>query len=91
MSTRQVVGMYMLDRGERAERARAEFARALPDGELGAVGADGTFEVGLPAVDHAAALERVWNALAASGADEHIAFAEHPDVPEHWRRRDDAA
>src|ERR671929_63260 len=32
-------------------------------------------------------LNRVWDAVAASGADDHIAFLEHPSLPEHWRHR----
>ena len=32
------------------------------------------------------ALLVAWNALAASGADDHILFLEHPNLPEHWRR-----
>ena len=27
------------------------------------------------------------DAVAAAGADDHIAFLEHPSLPEHWRRR----
>ena len=33
------------------------------------------------------ALLKVWDAIAASGTDDHIAFFEHPDLPEHWRDR----
>jgi hypothetical protein len=29
----------------------------------------------------------VWNAVAASGTDDHVVFLEHPDLPEHWRHR----
>jgi hypothetical protein len=32
-------------------------------------------------------LQRVWDAVAASGTDDHIAFLEHPDLPEHWLHR----
>jgi hypothetical protein len=28
----------------------------------------------------------VWDAVAASGTDDHIVFLEHPDLPQHWRR-----
>jgi hypothetical protein len=42
--------------------------------------------VTVEAADLDAALLEVWNALAASGADEHILFIEHPNLPEHWRR-----
>jgi hypothetical protein len=29
----------------------------------------------------------VWDAVAASGTDDHVVFLEHPDLPEHWRER----
>ena len=40
----------------------------------------------LEAQDKEQALQRVWDAVAASGTDDHIVFFEHPDLPEHWRR-----
>jgi hypothetical protein len=43
--------------------------------------------VTLEADDQEAALDQVWNAVAASGTDDHIVFLEHADLPEHWRRR----
>lgn len=79
--------MHMPHAGERAEQARAELARSLPDADVGEPDTTGTFEIAVEAADHEAALERVWKAVAAAGADEHIVFAEHPDLPEHWRRR----
>jgi hypothetical protein len=33
-----------------------------------------------------AALQRVWDAVSASGTDDHILFLEHPELPEHRRR-----
>lgn len=33
------------------------------------------------------ALNIVWDAVAASGTDDHIVFLEHSDLPEHWRAR----
>jgi hypothetical protein len=87
MSRRQVVGMHMPHRSARAERARAELGRALPDAEVGEPDSTGTFEIAVDAADREAALERVWNAVATAGADEHIVFAEHSDLPEHWRIR----
>jgi hypothetical protein len=80
------VALYMIDRGERADAARAALADALgvaapePDGT-------GTFEVAVEAGDQDAALTRVWDAIAAAGADDHVAFLEHADLPEHWRAR----
>jgi hypothetical protein len=45
------------------------------------------FEVVLDADDQEQALERVWDAVAASGTDDHIVFLEHPELPDHWRAR----
>lgn len=41
------------------------------------------FEIVLEADDEEKALQRVWDAVAASGTDDHIVFLEHPDLPEH--------
>jgi hypothetical protein len=43
--------------------------------------------VTVDADDQETALDQVWNAVAASGTDDHIVFLEHPDLPEHWRHR----
>jgi hypothetical protein len=47
----------------------------------------GVFDVALDSESRDEALNHVWNALAAAGADDEILFLEHPDVPEHWRSR----
>ncbi len=86
----RAIGMVMLTRGQRGERAREALADALPGGEVGEVDDDGTFEVTVEADDQEEALEQVWNAVAASGTDDHLAFVEHPDLPEHWRHRSQA-
>lgn len=89
MSSPQTVAMVLLDHGAPAEQARRRLAEALGgDGEVGEVEPDTGFfavTVGAPSFD--AALDRVWDAVAAAGADDHVAFAEHPDLPEHWRPR----
>jgi hypothetical protein len=46
----------------------------------------GIFEAHVEAEDFDAALQRVWDAIAAAGVDDDFAFAEHPSIPEHWRR-----
>jgi hypothetical protein len=51
----------------------------------------GAFDISLEAADREHALHAVWNAVAASGTDDHILFFEHPDLPEHWRPRSAAA
>ena len=45
----------------------------------------GVFEIELDADDREDSLRKVWNAVAASGTDDHLVFLEHPDLPEHWR------
>lgn len=66
--------------------AREELAAALPDATVGQPDELGVFEVELEAEDQESALQRVWDAVAASGTDDHILFMEHPELPEHWRR-----
>jgi len=88
MSERHAIGMVLLTRGERADRAREALAGALLGAELTEPDpADRTFEVQLDADDQEDALKQVWDAVAAAGADDHVAILEHPDLPEHWRRR----
>jgi hypothetical protein len=67
--------------------ARAQLAEALPpDATVTEPDDAGVFEVEIDADDEEAALQAVWDAVAASGTDDHIVFLEHPDLPEHWRR-----
>jgi len=81
------VAMLRLGSGVRADRALAELDVALPDGRVEPPDELGVFEVVLEAADQEAALRRVWDAVAAAGADEHVVFMEHPGLPEHWRAR----
>ena len=83
----QRVAMLLLHfgRGPRDERARKELAAVLPGAELTAPDDVGEFEVVLDAPDRETALTRVFDAVAASGTDDHIVFVEHPDIPGHWR------
>jgi hypothetical protein len=84
----QTVEMYLLHGDTPRDRdARAELAAALgPDVSVSQADDVGVFEVKLDAPDIEAALTRVWDAVAASGTDDHIVFFEHPDLPDHWRR-----
>jgi hypothetical protein len=84
-----VVTMYMPMRTEpRAERAYEDLGKALGDDVTVTRPDDtGTFEIHLDAPDQEQALHRIWNAIAAAGADDHIVFDEHADIPEHWRDR----
>ncbi|MDX6688763.1 MAG: hypothetical protein QOG15_220 [Solirubrobacteraceae bacterium] len=87
MSQRFTIGMLMLHFGTPRDRAaREQLAAALPQGSaVGEPDEVGAFDVEVDAEDLEGALHRVWNAVAASGADDHIVFLEHPDIPEHWR------
>jgi hypothetical protein len=67
---------------------RERLAEALPeDAVAGEPDELGVFEIELDAEDDEDALTKVWNAVAASGTDDHILFLEHPELPEHWRPR----
>ncbi|MEA2283556.1 MAG: hypothetical protein QOK21_4163 [Solirubrobacteraceae bacterium] len=84
----QSVAMLLLHPGTpRDAEARAALAGALDDAEVGEPDELGVFEVALADDDQEAALNRVWDAVAASGTDDHIVFLEHPELPEHWRAR----
>jgi len=86
MPERQVITMLMLHPGKaRDQDARAQLAAALPDARVAEPDDVGVFEIELEAEDLEDALRRVWDAVAASGTDDHIVFMEHPDLPEHWR------
>ena len=81
------VGMFMLHFGTpRDQAARKELAAALPDATVGEPDDVGVFEIDTDADDQEDALMRIWNAVAASGTDDHIVFLEHPELPEHWRQ-----
>ena len=75
-------------RGAGTASALEQLGEALGQ-DLGEVDDTGILEIRVEADDFEGALTRVWNAIAAAGADDGFAFAEHPDVPEHWRPRDD--
>jgi hypothetical protein len=83
----QRVSMLLLHfgQGPRDERAREELARVLPGAQVTEPDDVGEFEVVLDAPDRETALMRVFDAVAASGTDDHIVFVEHPDIPGHWR------
>jgi hypothetical protein len=79
--------MLLLHPGTPRDReARAALATALPEAEVGEPDELGVFEVALNAEDQEDALTRVWDAVAASGTDDHIVFLEHPELPKHWQR-----
>ena len=78
--------MLMLHFGSPRDReARAQLAAALPEAEIGQPDETGVFEIAIEATDQEEALTRIWDAVAASGTDDHVVFLEHPQLPEHWR------
>ena len=87
MAGRCAIGMLVLDRGVAAKDARRRLAAALPGAEISEPDEVGVFEVTLDADSQEDALQRVWDGVAAAGADDHVAFLEHPALPEHWRHR----
>ena len=84
---RYEIGMLLLHPGTpRDDEALTELAEALPEADVGEPDDVGAFEVAVDADDQEDALTQVWDAVAASGTDDHIVFLEHPELPEHWRR-----
>jgi hypothetical protein len=72
--------------GPHGEEVRGRFLEALGNPSATAPDDTGTFEVTVEADTIDDALVSAWNALAASGGDDHIVFIEHPNVPGHWRQ-----
>jgi hypothetical protein len=88
MAHSEIVHMLLLHPGTARDRAaRSDLANVLPEAKLGEPDATGAFELSIEADDREDALTRVWNAIAASGTDDHIVFFEHADLPEHWRSK----
>jgi hypothetical protein len=93
MAERFTVSMLMLHAESPRDRdARAALTAQLPAGaQVGEPDANGLFDVAVPAPDLDGALHVIWNAVAASGSDDHLVFLEHSELPEHWRHRSRAA
>jgi hypothetical protein len=89
MAERRRVGMLLMHGGTPKDmECRERLAESLPDDAVaGEPDELGVFEIELDAEDEEEALTKVWNAVAASGTDDHILFLEHPELPEHWRPR----
>jgi hypothetical protein len=86
MTERRRVGMLLMHGGTPKDlECHERLAEALPDAVVGKPDDLGVFEIELDAEDQDDALMKVWNAVAASGTDDHILFLEHPELPEHWR------
>ena len=87
----RTIGMLLLHPGTpRDAEAREALAGALGDDtQVGEPDELGVFEVTVPEDDQEAALNHVWDAVAASGTDDHVVFLEHPNVYHHWEHRAD--
>jgi hypothetical protein len=70
-----------------ADRALQDLAKALGGAHIEGPDDAGIVTVHVEAESREAALQMVWDAIAAAGADDELAFAEHPDIPRHWQRR----
>jgi hypothetical protein len=81
------VAMYVLEHGRPLEQALSDLESALDGATVGRPDDDGILEVTVSATSFDDALTKVWDAVAAAGVDDQLAFAEHPDLPEHWRDR----
>jgi hypothetical protein len=84
----QVVTLVIDEQGALGKAAYKRLVEQLGDANVGEPDSDtGVFDVMLDSESRDEALNHVWNALAAAGADDEILFLEHPDIPEHWRSR----
>jgi len=81
------VALYSLERGEARDLALVDLGKALPGATIDEPDDVGIVEVHLDADSFDDALTKVWDAVAAAGVDDQLAFAEHPDLPEHWQDR----
>lgn len=81
----QRVALYVVNPREAVSEALDRMAAALPGATVGRPDDVGIVEIALDAPSFDAALTQVWDAIAAAGADDALAFAEHPELPEHWR------
>jgi hypothetical protein len=79
------IGMVALARGAALERGLEELRAVVGEDAVDKPDETGVFEVRVTASSQDDALQQVWDAVAAAGADDEIAFAEHPSLPEHWR------
>ena len=85
---RQKVALYHLhENGPAIRRYLEVLGGLLPGSEITGPDDVGFVEVVIDADDQEDALQKVWDAIAAAGADDHLVIAEHPELPEHWRRR----
>lgn len=84
----QTIGLIATSHSVTARSDLAELRQVLADrgAEAGTPDPVGVFVARVPATSREEALQTVFDAVAAAGADDHVAFLDHPDVPRHWRR-----
>jgi len=80
------IALQLLDRSPRAIRARHDLVAAL-GGTATEPDEGGCFEVCFECNGQDDALDCVWNAIAATGADDHLVILEHPNIARHWEHR----
>jgi hypothetical protein len=85
------IALQLQDRSPRARKAKDDLCAALGGASCTEPDEGGTFEVRFKANGQDDALQRVWDAVAATGADDHLVIMEHPDVARHWEHRPDGA
>lgn len=86
---RQTVLMERLGSpGPGFDAARDRLAQQLSGAEFTDIDeATGVFEISLAAADRESAVRRVFDAVAAAGADDHVVIAEHSGIEGHWITR----
>jgi hypothetical protein len=73
------------------DHALRELGQAFgDDATLGEPDDGGVIEVRVRAGDMGEALQRVYDAVAAAGVDDHLEIVEHPESPGHWRQTEDS-
>ena len=80
------IGLHQEIGGPHGDEVRRSFLEALGNPAATDPDDSGTFEVTVEADTVDDALLAAWNAVAASGAEDHVLFLEHPNVPGHWRQ-----
>jgi hypothetical protein len=83
------IALQLLDRTPRAKRAVEDLVRCLGAVKCSEPDGDGTFEVRVDCESQETALQHVWDAMAAAGADDHLVIMEHPHIERHWEHRAD--
>ena len=82
------IALQMQDHSPRGLTARKYFVAALGDGGMATEPDElGCFEVVLNCDSQDEALKRVWDAVAAAGADDHLVIMEFPHIERHWEHR----